>query len=247
MTGTTSGAPALGYIVHPTDFTALGEAAFAHALRLALAVKGHLCVVHAEHVRPDDDPDWSAFPGVRATLGRWGVLPPDAPASAIKERLGLRVVKAIAPEADPAQALEHFFTENRCDLLVLATHAREGFARLLHGSIAEALARQVDGPSLLLPLGGRIRRRCHGDAAAREHPRPGRPRHPPKDAVSLALRMADALGCGDALAHTLHVGAPEEAPIVAVDAQHEPRLRRLTGEGEVVAAILDAATRVDAA
>ena len=42
MTGTTSGTPALGYIVHPTDFTAPGEAAFAHALRLALAVKGHL-------------------------------------------------------------------------------------------------------------------------------------------------------------------------------------------------------------
>jgi nucleotide-binding universal stress UspA family protein len=203
MTGTTSGAPALGYVVHPTDFTAPGEAAFAHALRLALAVKGHLCVVHAEHVRPDDDPDWSAFPGVRATLSRWGVLPPDAPASAVKERLGLRVVKAIAPEADPARALGHFFSENRCDLLVLATHAREGFARLLHGSIAETLARQVDGPSLLLPLGGR------GFVdAARGTPQlesilvPVDRATPPKDAVSLALRMADALGCGDALAHT---------------------------------------------
>ena len=184
---------------------------------------------------------------MRATLGRWGVLPPDAPASAVKERLGLRVVKAIAPEADPARALGHFFAENRCDLLVLATHAREGFARLLHGSIAETLARQVDGPSLLLPLGGRgFVDAARGTTQLKSILVPVDRATPPKDAVSLALRMADALGCGDALAHTLHVGALDEAPVVAVDARHEPRLHQLTGEGEVVPAILDAATRVDA-
>jgi hypothetical protein len=37
-----------GHIVHPTDLTTAGEAAFAHALRLALAAKGHLRIVHVE-------------------------------------------------------------------------------------------------------------------------------------------------------------------------------------------------------
>src|SRR3954447_14933910 len=148
---------------------------------------------------------------------------------------------------NPPGPLGHFFEENRCDLLVLATHAREGLARLLHGSIAEALARQVDGPSLLLPLGSRgFVDAATGTPRLKSILVPVDPATSPEAAVSLTLMMADALGCEDALAYTLHVGSPEGAPVVAVDARHEPRLRRLTGEGEVVPAILDAATRVDA-
>jgi len=41
MTGTTSGTPDLGYVVHPTDFTAPGEAAFAHASSTALRASRH--------------------------------------------------------------------------------------------------------------------------------------------------------------------------------------------------------------
>ena len=64
--------------------------------------------------------------------------------------------------------------------------------------------------------------------------------------MSLAFALADTLGCADAVAHALHVGAPEGTPIVAVDARHEPRLRRVIGEGGVVEAVVDAAGRVDA-
>jgi nucleotide-binding universal stress UspA family protein len=237
----------LSYLVHPTDFTAQGEVAFAHALRLALAVKGHLCIVHAESLAADDDPDWRVFPGVRAMLSRWGLLARDAPRSAVAERLGLRVAQAIASDTDPARALGHFFEENRCDLLVLATHARDGLARLLHGSIAEPLARRARVPTLFLPLGARgFVEAGTGVARLGNVLLPVELATPSKVAVSLALRMADALGWENAIAHLLHVGPPGEAPAVTLDPGHEARVRRVAAEGAVVPAILETAARVDA-
>jgi hypothetical protein len=61
-------------ILHATDFTVASELAFAHALKIALAGKTKLYLVHAD---PDsvDEVDWSAFPGVRRTLAGWRVLP----------------------------------------------------------------------------------------------------------------------------------------------------------------------------
>lgn len=237
----------LSYLVYPTDFTAQGEVAFAHALRLALAVKGHLCLVHAESPAVDDDPDWGAFPGVRAILSRWGLLAHDAPRNAVAEQLGLRVAQAIASDADPARALGHFFEENRCDLLVLAAHARDGLARLLHGSIAEPLARRARVPTLFLPFGARGFVDA-GTGAARlgNVLLPVDLATPSREAVSLALRMADALGCESAVAHLLHVGPPGEAPAVTVDGRQEARLRRVAADGAVVPAILETAARVDA-
>jgi hypothetical protein len=40
------------------------------------------------------------------------------------------------------------------DLLVASTHARSGLARILFGSVAAGVARNLHSPTLLLPLGG---------------------------------------------------------------------------------------------
>src|SRR5688572_28273792 len=98
----------LEYILHPTDFTAGGELAFAHALRIALAVRGHFYVVHAERREVGEDADWTAFPGVRSTLTRWGLLAADAAPGEVAERLGLRVTKSDVPEDDPSDAVLRF-------------------------------------------------------------------------------------------------------------------------------------------
>ena len=79
-----------------TDFSSASEAAFAHGLRLALAVRGHFYLVHAENLDAGEDGAWAAFPGVRSTLVRWGLLPVDAdPAAvAVYDRLAPQLAKA---------------------------------------------------------------------------------------------------------------------------------------------------------
>jgi len=60
-------------IAHPTDFSPEGQAAFEHALYLALANRCRLDLLHVHDPRADDE--WDRFPHVRKTLQRWGLLP----------------------------------------------------------------------------------------------------------------------------------------------------------------------------
>src|SRR4029450_9359025 len=68
-------------ILHPSDFSEASEAAFAHALKTALVAHSRLTLLH---VTSDRTPGWwTDFPGVRRTLERWGLLPPNSPQSAV--------------------------------------------------------------------------------------------------------------------------------------------------------------------
>jgi nucleotide-binding universal stress UspA family protein len=236
------------HVVHPTDFSAGGEPAFVHALRLALAARGHFYLVHAEELEPGDDADWGAFPGIRSTLTRWGLLAPDADPGEVHERLGLRATKVDIPDDDPVDGVLRFVDRNRCDFLVVATHAREGLARLLQGSVAETLARKAQLPTLFLPLHARgFVDVATGAPALRNILVPIDSGTAPGAAAALALRMADALDCDEAALHSLHVGPPEDAPVLAVDPEHEPRVRRtIVKDGSVVETIVDHAARLDA-
>jgi nucleotide-binding universal stress UspA family protein len=234
-------------IVHATDFSTASEAAFAHGLRLALAVRGHFYLVHAEHLDAGEDGDWAAFPGVRSTLVRWGLLPVDADPAAVADRLGLRITKADVPDARPTDGVLHVVENNRCNFLVLATHGREGLARLLQGSIAETLARRAQIPTLFLPVGSRgFVDAATGTPRLRNILQPIAAAVTPGPAASLALRLADALGCGETALHALHVGAPEEAPTLTVAPQHEPRLRFVHAAGAIVPSIVEQADALDA-
>jgi len=51
--------------------------AFAHALKLALFARAELRLMHV--AADEEDMHWSDFPGVRATLARWGLLPDGSP------------------------------------------------------------------------------------------------------------------------------------------------------------------------
>ena len=62
-------------VFHPSDFTEGGRSAFAHALRLAVENRATFDILHAN---PDNMYEvWQDFPGVRATLERWKLLPGD--------------------------------------------------------------------------------------------------------------------------------------------------------------------------
>ena len=143
-------------IVHPLDFSKSSGTAFAHALKIALQSKAELELVHVQGHEIGDEKDvhWSDFPGVRATLALWKILPEDAKPEQVVN-LGLCVKKVLNPEADPLGAMIAYCEEHPPDLLVLATHQREGLSRWLHKAVAEPLARRLRAMTLFVPESAR--------------------------------------------------------------------------------------------
>src|SRR5690348_939629 len=135
-------------ILHPTDFSDPSGEAFVHALRIAVAAKAKLYILH---VASDSDDDVIAFPQVRETLARWGLMNRGEPRQAVEEKLGVRVVKVDLEPQAPAEGVRRFLARHKPDLMVLATEARHGAARWLHGSVAEKLARETAAPTLFVP------------------------------------------------------------------------------------------------
>jgi len=228
----------LSYIVLPTDFSPGGEVAFGHALGLALAAKGHLSLVHAEPLQADESPDWSAFPGVRATLQRWGLLTADSAPSAVSQKLGLKVSKTDVSSADAAHGVAGFVAQHHGDLLVLATDSREGLSRLMQPSIAERIAHATGLPALFLPkdAAGFIDWNT-GATSLRRIVLPVEPDLPPGTTADLALRMADMLGCSDAELHLLEFKGGEEEGLIGLADDLQSRVRRKAVEGDLVAGV----------
>jgi nucleotide-binding universal stress UspA family protein len=135
-------------IAHPTDFSPASSGAFAHALRLAMEFRAKLDLLHVKY--PEDDDAWDAFPHVRETLARWGVLPEDASYSDMEHQLGISVRKVEIGRGDPVAGIIQFLLSHRADLIVVATHGRSGFNRWLSGSVAQDVAHRIHLPTLFI-------------------------------------------------------------------------------------------------
>jgi nucleotide-binding universal stress UspA family protein len=135
-------------IAHPTDFSELSTGAFVHALRMALATKSHLYLLHVSE--PGSSRDWDAFPHARRLLASWGLMGLEEPPSLIDERLGVKITKVDIQHRTPISGLFEFILSHRPDLIVLATHGREGFNRWLRGSVSEEIARRTHIPTLFI-------------------------------------------------------------------------------------------------
>ena len=141
-------------IFHPSDFSEASEAAFAHALKIALQAKARLEIMHVESETRLMGRDWLDFPGVRSTLARWGILPANARRDEVA-KTGMRVTKIVALNSDPVESMIRQFGTHRPDLIVLATHQRDGLARWMHKPVAEPLARKSGAMTLFVPRDGR--------------------------------------------------------------------------------------------
>jgi len=62
---------------------------------------------------------------------------------------GLNVQSQVLPGAAPEQ-IAKFAQQHRADLIVLTSHGRSGFSRLMLGSVAETLARIAPCPIMIL-------------------------------------------------------------------------------------------------
>lgn len=141
-------------IVHPTDFSPASLDAFAHALRVALACKGVLHILHIDR-EDEDEAQWDRFPRVRDMLVKWGLIEPGASRAAIAERLGVKVMKVALESNDPVRGIAAYVERHLCDLLVLSTRERKGLAGWLQGSVAEAAARETHATTLFLREGAK--------------------------------------------------------------------------------------------
>lgn len=201
-------------IFHPTDLSTASEVAFVHALKLALATRGELRIMHVDPDIPQTD--WSALPRVRDTLARWGLLPPDS-SKADVARLGLHIEKILAYQEEPTRSLEQHLTRHPADLLVLATHQPDVMDRLMSKSVAEPLARHAAIPTLFIPDGhAGFVHHDDGRVELRNIMIPISASLSPQAAVEAATRLATVLQQSSVTFRLLYIGREEDAPSVAV-------------------------------
>jgi nucleotide-binding universal stress UspA family protein len=136
-------------IFHPSDFSDGSEVAFAHALKIALVTGATLNMLH---VAENHDANWTDFPGVRATLERWRLIPQRSPKSAIVQ-LGIDVVKVMVPGSDPVKGSLRFLAGHPADLIVLAVHRHQGRMRWMGKRVGEPIARRAGEVTLFVPHG----------------------------------------------------------------------------------------------
>ena len=210
-------------ILHPSDFSRASLIAFSHALRIALRSQAELEIIHVQRhkIGSAKDVQWSDFPGVRATLSRWNVLPADAAPEEVA-KLGLRIKKVLNSENDPLAAMVRYCEDHPPDLLVLATHQRAGLDRWLHKPVAEPLARRSRAMTLFVPTHGRGFISPASGAATLERiliPVDHKPNA--QAAVEEGFFLAEGLDCDEVHFKLLHVGTERGMPTLFLP--HHPR------------------------
>lgn len=209
-------------IVHPSDFSKSSRVAFAHALKIALQSKAELEIVHVERhkIGSEKDVHWTEFPGVRATLARWNILSTGAKIEEVA-KTGLRVMKVLNSENDPLEAMVRYCEDHPPDLLVLATHQREGLSRWLHKQVAEPLARRSRAMTLFLPTQGRgFISPANGAVTLRRVLIPVDHTPSAQTALEEAYFLATGFSCSQVELRLLHVGTERGMPTLSLP--HRP-------------------------
>jgi nucleotide-binding universal stress UspA family protein len=132
-------------ILHPTDFSDRSQRAFELACRLARDSGARLIVLHVVQPPPfvthgEMEKALQQAEGYRRDLNdQLHNLRPTDPKIEIEYLL---------EEGEPVAEIIRAVTKNNCDLIVLGTHGRTGFRRLLLGSVAEQVLRRATCPVL---------------------------------------------------------------------------------------------------
>ncbi|MFN9367843.1 MAG: universal stress protein [Planctomycetia bacterium] len=131
-------------IVFPTDFSTASDAALTHAAALARQSGARLLIVHVE------EPPL-AYGGGELYYG----LPEPSSERILKMLEDVKPADPAVPFAhrltmgDPAAEVIRIAADEGAEMIVLGTHGRTGFGRLLMGSVAEAIVRRAPCPVLV--------------------------------------------------------------------------------------------------
>ena len=135
-------------ILFPTDFSACAEDAFTHAAYLAQRTGAELHVLHVVEGTMASPGDWVqdfriTLEDIAADLDVPFPAPPDEE-QAPQGFVPLIDAEVEAESAGPA--ILHYAEDHAIDLIVMGTHGRRGFRRLLMGSVAEEVVRLAPCP-----------------------------------------------------------------------------------------------------
>ena len=131
-------------IVFPTDFSKCSDAGLSYAETLARDSDALLLIVHVEEPA-------AAYGGGEMY---YGILEPDD----AELRRMLHDIRPANPEVrfehrllmgDPAETIVELAQQESADLIVMSTHGRTGFKRLLMGSVAETVVRRAPCPVMV--------------------------------------------------------------------------------------------------
>jgi len=234
--------PTIRSIIHPTDFSDLSMDAFAHALRIALAAKSKLYLLHVGS--EDHDTPWASFPHVRRALSDWGLMEESAPPASVAERLGIKVAKVQLEAQDPAQAIRAFIDQHSSELVVLATHGREGLPRWLHGSTAEKLSRSTKIMTLFISPNSRgFVDQTRGDVRLNRILVPVDHNPSPAEAIATIQNFARLLNEQGAEVIFLHVGT--SPPVIPSTPAISAPIAVETRPGDAVEVIVETARSTD--
>ncbi|MBL8002646.1 MAG: universal stress protein [Flavobacteriales bacterium] len=219
-------------ILHPTDLTTASHAAFVHALRLALAKRAKITLLHASD--GDEAPEWGEFPGVRETLHQWGLLPAEAHHRDVAG-LGIAVRKLISSFSDPVEACLSHLADHPADLIVLA----HGTGRPV-GTVSTPLSRRSGLPTLFLPAGSKgFVEALTGKVRLARVLLPVASSPSPEGAVAQLAELLSALEV-EAEITVLHVGEGDVLPSLTLPEGKGLRWVTRTLQGEVIPTLVAA-------
>ena len=234
---------AIHRIFHPTDFSHDSQVAFVHALKLALVFRAELTIMHVD---PDVSPEgFEDFPRIRPTLAQWGLLPESSSKSDVA-RLGIRIRKVRALAADAKQAIIHHLTATPTDLMVLATHKHEGFARWIHHAVAEPVSREMHVTTLFVPsnVAGFVSRNT-GDTSLNRLLLPISTQPSSQPAIDAATVLVSQLSAPPVTMTLMHAGAEMEAGALELPQKADWSWNQMFGKGDPVEWILAAGAEFD--
>jgi nucleotide-binding universal stress UspA family protein len=230
-------------VFHPSDFTAEEEVAFAHALRLAVAVRGELSIVHVGNT--DDSIHWEYFPRVRPTLVKWGMV------EAHKEAKGMATLGFTAHKVQLAGkqgmgSLLAYMAEHLPDLAVMAAHQRHGLSHLKNPSHAVPISENSGTTALFIPqhVPGFVSTET-GDVSLRRVLIPIDVEPRPQPAVDIVVAIADALECRLDIT-LLFVGDIDHMPAVHIPQRPGWTVKKRAESGDTVSTILNVAAKEQA-
>jgi nucleotide-binding universal stress UspA family protein len=235
--------PFIESVVNATDFSPADERAFVHALGIALLRQAELTILH---VTAGASGDWSEFPAVRKTLERWKLLDPGSAQQDVLDQLGMPVRKVAIESRFPALALTRYLDGHPADLLVVATAGREGLARWLQGSAAEAMARWSRTMTLFVPADAErnLVAVADGQLTLSNVLIPIDHSPDPAAAIEFARRAAEVMADAPVTITLLHVGSEASLPTVGDGPQWT--FKRVHRDGDVVDEIAAMAELVSA-
>ena len=228
-------------VLHPTDFSEGSKVAFYHALKAALLATSDLTLLH---VSPNGKPEWTDFPGVRETLERWQLLPKGSQRSAVGE-LGIGVSKVVAKNDDPVEAVFEYLEEHPSDLIVLATHQREGRVGWLGKSVSQPVARRAEEMTLFIPGNSSGFVSGHDGSVSLSNiliPIASTPR--PQPSLEAATRLVKGLSAQQGTFTLLHVGQADTMPAVRCPEVPGWNWEKELRTGNVIQSIVETAAEI---